>query len=170
MGQDVYLAIQRYFHENDIAYREIHHAPGARTEDYHAALGCRYEQQAKCLFLRVTEAESEPKSERIYYAICAIPAQKKANFKTIRRLLNAKDVRFATPEELKSVTGCDLGELAPLGKLFEVPLLMEGQLLAQDEIFMNAGRLNVSFAFAPGELQRVEAPIIFEIPEAAIEP
>lgn len=159
MGQAIYQSIQRYFQDYAIPYREIHHAPGARTEDYHQAVGCEYQQQAKCLFLKVTEGE------RIYFVICAIPAQKKANFKTLRRLLNAKDVRFATVEELKNVTGCDLGELAPLGKLFDVPLLMEKQLLEQTEIFINAGRLDVSFAFHPMHLQRVEEPLVFEIPD-----
>jgi Ala-tRNA(Pro) deacylase len=74
---DVYESIARYFQENNVAYREIHHAPGASTEEYHQAVGCRYEQQAKCLFLKVIAADGT------YYVICAIPAQKKANLKAL---------------------------------------------------------------------------------------
>ncbi|MBC7871320.1 MAG: hypothetical protein H7Y09_10825 [Chitinophagaceae bacterium] len=157
MGQDVYVAIRRYFEENGVAYREIEHAPGARTEDYHQALGCRYEQQAKCLFLKVNASGSTS------FAICAIPAQKKVNMKAIKRLLSAKDVRFASREELITVTGCDIGELAPVGKLFGVTMLMEADLLHEDEIYLNAGRVDVSFVTDPRALQRVEEPIIFQI-------
>jgi Ala-tRNA(Pro) deacylase len=157
MERDVHAAISQYFADNHIPYREIHHAPGGSTEDYHQAVGCRYEQQAKCLFLKVRE------SDRSYFVICAIPAQKKANMKALRDLLSAKEVGFATKDELKTVTGCNFGELAPVGKLFGVPLLMESDFLNETEIFINAGRLDISFAFNPHDLARVESPIFFQV-------
>jgi Ala-tRNA(Pro) deacylase len=154
---DVYLAIGGYFQERGVAYREIHHAPGGSTEEYHQAVGCRYEQQAKCLFLKVAD------SEKVYHVICAIPAQKKVNMKALRKLLGAKEVGFASPEALKQITGCNFGELAPVGGLFGVPLLMEAGLLAESEIYLNAGRLDISFVINPLDLQRVESPIVFQI-------
>ena len=154
---DVYESIARYFQANNIEYREIHHAPGASTEEYHQAVGCRYEQQAKCLFLKVIAVQGT------YFVICAIPAQKKANLKALRTLLGAKEVRFASKDELKDVTGCEFGELPPAGKLFGVQLLMESELLNEQEIYLNAGRVDVSFVIDPRELQRVENPIVFEI-------
>jgi len=158
MGQAVYVALGKHFRESGIPYREIEHAPGASTEEYHQALGCRYEQQAKCLFLKVFEAGGDTS-----FVVCAIPAQKRANLKAIKRLLNAKEVRFASQDELKTVTGCEFGELAPTGKLFGLRLLMEADLLKEQEIFLNAGRVDVSFVIDPADLRRVENPIIFEI-------
>jgi Ala-tRNA(Pro) deacylase len=160
MGQEVYLSIARHFKDNHIPYREIEHAPGASTEEYHQALGCRYEQQLKCVFLKVIES-----SQTSSYAICAIPAQKKVNVKQIKRLLDAKEVKFATREELKAVTGCDYGELAPTGKVFNVPLLLASDFMQEQEIFMNAGRVDISFVIHPDDLLKLEAPIVFEIAE-----
>lgn len=159
MGQAVYENIGRYFRDNQVLYKEIHHAPGADTEAYHQALGCRYEQQAKCLFLKVTDADG------VRFIICAIPAQKRANLKAVRRLLGAKDVRFASQDELKTVTGCDFGELAPTAKLFGLQLLLEAHFLTEQEIYLNAGRVDVSFVINPADLQRVETPIIFKVEE-----
>lgn len=159
MGQEVYLSIVRHFEDNRIPYREINHAPGASTEEYHQAVGCRYEQQIKCVFLRVIEAQQTS------YVICAIPAQKKVNVKAIRRLLNAKEVKLASREELNTITGCDYGELAPTGKLFGIPLLLSSDFMSEQEIFMNAGRVDVSFVLHPDDLKRLEDPIMFEIDE-----
>jgi Ala-tRNA(Pro) deacylase len=158
MERNVYADISQYFADNGVNYREIHHEAAGSTEEYHQALGCRYGQQAKCLFLNVREAE------RSYFVICAIPAQKKVNMKALRNLLAAKEVGFATKDELKAVTGCNFGELAPVGKLFGLQLLMEADLLHEDEIFLNAGRLDVSFVIDPRDLERLETPIVFEIP------
>ena len=50
-----------------------------------------------------------------------------------------------------------------MGKLFSVQLLLEADLLNEQEIYLNAGRVDVSFVIDPRELQRVENPIVFEI-------
>lgn len=60
--------IKKLFESNSIAFKEIRHAPGSSAEDYHIALGCRYEQQVKCLLLKIY-------SEKDYFAILTIPAQ-----------------------------------------------------------------------------------------------
>jgi Ala-tRNA(Pro) deacylase len=154
MGHEVYTAIKLYFGSNNAAYREIEHSPAAATEDYHQALGCRYEQQAKCLFLQVTGGAHE-------YVICTLPASYKANMKLLKTLLNARDVKFASRDALKQHTNCDFGELAPTASLFGMPLLMAEELLREDEIFLNAGRLDVSFVISPQTLVRLENPVLF---------
>jgi Ala-tRNA(Pro) deacylase len=158
VGQEVYLSIARHFTDNHIPYREIEHAPGASTEEYHQALGCRYEQQLKCVFLKVIES---PQTSS--YVICAIPAQKKVKVKQIKRLLDAREVKFATRDELKAVTGCDYGELAPTGKVFGVPLLLASDFMQEQEIFMNAGRVDISFVIHPDDLLKLENPTVFEM-------
>jgi prolyl-tRNA editing enzyme YbaK/EbsC (Cys-tRNA(Pro) deacylase) len=40
---------------------------------------------------------------------------------------------------------------------------MESELLNEQEIYLNAGRVDVSFVIKPRELQRVENPVVFEI-------
>jgi Ala-tRNA(Pro) deacylase len=156
MGQRVYEAIRDYFHTHQVPYRQIDHAPAAATEEYHQALGCRYEQQAKCLFLKVKQGGGA-----FSYAICAIQAQKRADLKRLTELLGAKEVKMGTAEALFEVTGCRFGELPPAASMFGLPLLMDGDLLKEDEIFLNAGRLDVSFVIKPDDLQRLEKPLLF---------
>ena len=56
---DVYSKIKNYFTTNNICYREVKHDPGASAEDYHKALGCRYEQQLKSLLLKIYGNDKE---------------------------------------------------------------------------------------------------------------
>ena len=153
MAADVYTSIKDFFDENSISYREVEHASGASAEEYHNALGCRYEQQAKCLLLKIY-------GDTEYFVILTIPAQKRANLDLIASTLKARKVRMATKEELKEVTGCNFGELPPLGKIFNLSLIMDGDFLNESEIFLNAGRVDRSFIINPLELKRAENPLI----------
>ena len=67
---------------------------------------------------------------------------------------------MATKEELKTVTGCNYGELPPLGKIFNIQLIMDKDFLKEQETFMNAGKVDVSFVVNPLDLQRLEIPIL----------
>lgn len=156
MHEDVYTELARYFKEQSVPYREIRHEPGAATEEYHQALGCRYEQQAKCLFLKVKQRGGGSS-----YAICTIQAQKRADPKRLAELLDAKEVKMGTQEALYEITGCRFGELPPAASMFGLSLLMDSDFLQEDEIFLNAGRVDVSFVIDPRELERVEKPTFF---------
>jgi Ala-tRNA(Pro) deacylase len=60
---------------------------------------------------------------------------------------------------LREVTGCEVGELPPLGGLFGLPLLFDRDLLSEDELFFNAGSLTTSVAVSSTALEALEAPI-----------
>lgn len=153
MENSVYDKIKKFCEDNGIVYKEIKHAPGASAEDYHNALGCRYEQQLKCLLLKIY-AETE------YFAILTIPAQKRADLETIKTLASAKKVRMATKDELKEVTGCNFGELPPIGSIFQIKLFMDKDFLNETEVYLNAGKVDISFVINSTDLQKAENPIM----------
>lgn len=152
--EDVYTKIKNYFNSNNVIFKEIKHAPGATAEEYHNAVGCRYEQQAKCLLVRVKEQEGK------YYAIVVIPAQKRLDLESLKISLSAKELRMANKDELKQVTGCNFGEVPPLAKIFNIKLVMDKDFLIEKEIFMNAGKVDVSFVVNPLDIQKIESPLI----------
>ncbi len=150
--EEVYTKIKNYFSSNNITYREMKHAPGATAEQYHNAVGCRYEQQAKCLLVRVKGTEGK------YYAIVVIPAQKRLDLESLKASLNAKEVRMANKDELKNVTGCNFGEVPPLAKIFNLKLAMDKDFLKEKEMYMNAGKVDISFVVNPLDIQKLESP------------
>ena len=100
MAQDTYQKLKQFYTDNQVTFREIEHAPGASAEEYHKALGCRYEQQLKCLLIKVYEQGKE------YFVMVTIPAQKRADFEKIKLMFNAKKVRGATLDQLRHVNRC----------------------------------------------------------------
>jgi Ala-tRNA(Pro) deacylase len=152
---EVYTKIKSLFEANNIPYKEIQHAPGASAEDYHNAVGCQYEQQAKCLLVRV-KAEGGK-----YYAVVSIPAQKRLDLDQLKNKLNAKEIRMANKDELKEVIGCNFGEVPPLGSIFTIKLILDQELLSEEEVYMNAGKVDVSFVVNPKDIQKLENPVLF---------
>lgn len=149
--------IKDYFDKNKIVYEEINHEPAGSAEEYHNTLGTRYEQQAKALFVRYKKTGQKG------FIVVALPAQKQADLEKIRALTRSKEVRLATEEQLKEVTGCNFGELPPLGKLFGLQLFMDEDLLKEEKIYFNAGDLTYSIAVSPRLIQDLEKPTLFEM-------
>jgi Ala-tRNA(Pro) deacylase len=140
---------------NAIPHQSIHHAAAASVLEYQQTLGTRLEQQAKALFIRYKKSNTKG------FAIVAIQAQKRLDLDMVCKLLHAKEARLGTHEQLMEATGCNYGELPPLGKIFSLTLLMDKELLKEDQIYFNAGSLTFSIILSPVMLAAFEEPILF---------
>lgn len=147
---NVYESLQQYLTSNGVSFKEITHAVGDTAEAYHQVVGCKYEQQLKCLLIRA-KGDSDK-----YYAIVTIPANKRLDLNDLKEKIKAKELRLANKDELKQVTGCNFGELPPFAKLFNLALIMDKDFLNEQEVYLNAGKVDVSFVVSPIDLQRVE--------------
>jgi Ala-tRNA(Pro) deacylase len=143
-----------YLKLHAIPHQSIHHAAAASVLEYQQILGTRLEQQAKALFIRY-------KGNAKDFAIVAIQAQKKLDLDMVCKLLHAKEARLGAHEQLLETTGCNYGELPPLGKIFSLTLLMDKELLKEDKIYFNAGSLTFSIILNPVLLAAFEEPILF---------
>lgn len=149
---DIYESLKQYLTNNGVSFKEITHAVGDTAEAYHQAVGCKYEQQLKCLLIRAKGENGK------YYAIVTIPANKRLDLDDLKQKISAKELRLANKDELKQVTGCNFGELPPFAKLFNLNLIMDKDFLNEQEVYLNAGKVDVSFVVSPVDLQRVEQP------------
>ncbi len=147
--------LREYFDHHGIVYRVMEHEPAASADDYHAILGTRYEQMPKAVFLRYRDGDGEG------FAILAVQANKRADLERVARLLDARDARLGSRQQLRAVTGCEFGELPPLGRFFGLPLLFDNDLLVEDELYFNAGSLTKSIALSPSALVALERPIYY---------
>ena len=135
-------------------YREIEHPPAASAAAYHEVVGSRLAQQAKALLLRRYRPDGRD------YLIHTLPGDRSADLDSVAAAVGAVRLRLATARELQEATGCRFGELPPVGSVFGVALSIDERLLAEPEVYFNAGRLDRSFVVQPGHLRVLERPLV----------
>lgn len=147
--------IQNYLTAKQVEHAVITHEPAASADEYHAILGTTYEQQAKALFIQYKKTGQE------HFAILAIQSQKRADLKKVAKLLSTSSARLGTITQLTQSTGCHFGELPPIAGLFMLTMLFDKDLLAEQEIYFNAGSLSTSITLNPRRLATAENAILY---------
>ncbi|MBK8267370.1 MAG: hypothetical protein IPK83_03325 [Planctomycetes bacterium] len=87
--------IRRLLTENAVAFREVHHEPTRTSEESARARGESIEIGGKALLMKLGDD----------FRLFVISAAKKLDSAALRDRFNAKKARFATPDELKELTG-----------------------------------------------------------------
>jgi Ala-tRNA(Pro) deacylase len=95
------------------------------------------------------------------YLIYALPGNAEADLTSLAAASASTRLRLATSAELERTTHCRFGELPPIGSIFGCQLILDARLLNQTELYFNAGRLDRSVILVPGDLVRLESPLIF---------
>lgn len=151
----VHSRMIEYLTSVGIPFEEIEHPPVASAEEYSRVVGSALDRQAKALLLRRYR-----RSGGKDWVMHSLPGDQQGDLGALAQPLEAKRLRLATADELKDATGCGFGELPSLGAIFGLPLSMDARLLAHDQIFLGAGRLDRSVILNPNNLKDAEAPII----------
>ena len=74
------------------------------------------------------------------YRMAVLPASRLIDFPEVRAMLDSPTARLATEEELGRVfPDCELGAMPPFGNLYQMKVLMDATLLADEKIAFNAG-------------------------------
>ena len=89
-----------------------------------------------------------------------LAADKKIDFSKIKNIIGSKP-EFASPEEVKKITDCDVGEVPPFGNLFSIPVYADISI-ATDEILFNAGMLTKTVFMKKEDWLRIVKPIVKE--------
>ena len=149
--------IKEYLLSKGIVFDELHHEDVGDPVEYSQKIGTRLEQQAKALLLRYKKTGGEKS-----FVVVSVPASKKVDFDLVSKKIggNIKSIRVAEKEQMFELTGCEPGELPPLGKLWDVPLFMDEALFSEPKIYFNAGSLGYSIIANPHDIAKLENAVI----------
>lgn len=137
--------LEHWLREAGVAFEIFEHAPVRTSEEAARVRGTPLEAGAKALVVR-TEGG---------FVHCVLPAHLKADNGLLRGLLGTRKLRFATPEELLTLTGCVPGAVPPFGNLFGLPVLVEEALCQNERVAFNAGSNAVSITMRCEDLVRL---------------
>ena len=137
--------LESWLRERGVRFQVMEHAPAFTSEEAARVRGTPIEAGAKALVLL---AEDRP-------AQVVLPAHRRVDNARIRAILGTRTLRFATPEELLTLTGCRPGAVPPFGNLFGLPVLVDEELAARGEIAFNAGSNSVSIVMRAEDFIRL---------------
>jgi Ala-tRNA(Pro) deacylase len=152
-GPTVPDRLERWLRECGARFRLLEHAPVFTSEEAARVRGTPIEAGAKAL---VMIAPTGP-------VHVVLPGNRRVDNARLRGILGTRTLRFATPEELFTLTGCVPGAVPPFGNLFGLPVLVDDQLAARDEIAFNAGSHTRSVAMSCADFLRLSGASVHQL-------
>ncbi len=136
-------------------YETFEHEP-VRTSEEAAQTrpGYTLQQGAKAIIARVKRSKNDKQ-----FVMLVFPADRRFDNRAVKQFFQAKDVRFATEEEVTTLTGgVQLGGVPPFGNLFNLPVYVDPALFEQERIVFNAGDRRFSVAMRAADYQALVQP------------
>ena len=155
MTESVSDRIKVLFDAASVSYELFEHAPvytsaeAARVRDTDISMG------AKAL---VCYADGRP-------ALLVLPGDKKADFRKFKRTFGVKDLRMATKDEVKELTGLEVGAIPPVGRAMSIKSYYDASIAEKEKVTFNDGLHTVSMIMSVKDLLKVEVPIIADFAE-----
>jgi Ala-tRNA(Pro) deacylase len=144
----VFEKIIQLLDENGVKYQVLEHERVHTCEEAARIQGTNPDQGAKAL---VCIGDKKP-------MLIVLPCSKRLKMKNFKKKVGIKDLRLASVEEVRELTGLEPGAIPPFGKVVGLPTHVDAELLEQKEICFNAGLHEKSVLMSPKDYVRVMKP------------
>jgi len=133
--------LKAYLDSHDVKYVVLSHSPAYTAQEIARAAHIPGQEMAKTVMV-ILDGE---------LVMVVMPAPAKIRFDLLEDLTGAEQVELAREKDFARLfPGCELGAMPPFGNLYEVPVIVDVTLAADDEICFNAGThtelIRMSFA------------------------
>ena len=142
-------------------FRVIEHEAEGRSEKISVIRGNRPDQAAKAMVLDVRGGGGGRR-----HVLAILPGNRKLDFAAVASLFEARKCGFASPETAQEITGCAMGAVPPFSLDPALAVVVDENLLANDTLFFNAGRLDRSMELDTRDWLAVAKPRVARIAAA----
>jgi Ala-tRNA(Pro) deacylase len=139
-------------------FRVIEHAAEGRSEAISVIRGNRPDQAAKAMVLDVRGGGGGRR-----HVLAILPGSRKLDFNAVAQLFEARKCGFASPDTAQELTGCVMGSVPPFALNPALAIVADEDLLANDTLFFNAGRLDRSMELDTRDWIAVAKPRVARI-------
>ncbi len=134
-----------------IVYRALHHVPTFTSEESARIRGEDLRVGGKAIVMKVSEE----------FRLFVVSAALKVDTTALKHYFSVKKIRFASPEELLTLTGLVPGSIPPFGRpLLPFDLFVDPSILDNVKIAFNAGALTESIIMSVEDYLRVAQPTV----------
>jgi Ala-tRNA(Pro) deacylase len=145
--------LQEHLKQNGIPFTVLRHEPVFTSEQAATVRGTSLASGAKALVVKAGEK----------FVLLVLPADRKLDSRKARDALGVKSLRFASKEEVQSLTGLQPGSIPPFGSLFQLPTYCDPALGENQSINFNAGDHAISIQMNYADYIQVERPQMIPI-------
>ncbi len=148
----------QFLREQGATIREVEHAPTFTSEESARARGEPLGCGAKALLLKTDEE----------FRLFVLPADRQLDSAGVKRTLDLRRLRFASPEELLELTGLVPGSVPPFGEpLLPFRLYADVEVGTRfPQLAFNAGSLTHSVIMPATDWERLAQPIRLNLTKA----
>ncbi len=139
MGVEVFDRLVALLTEAKAKFRVIEHEAEGRSEAISLIRGNRPDQAAKAMVLDVRGGGGGRR-----HVLAILPGSARLDFGAVASLFEARKCGFASPETAQEITGCIMGAVPPFALSPDLAIVVDEDLLGNDTLFFNAGRLDRS--------------------------
>ena len=150
MNEAVFSRVENLLTQHGVRFDVLRHQPVFTSEEAAAVRGVPLSTGAKALICKVDTS----------FVMFVIPADRKLDSKRIRQSLGIRALRFATPDELRELTGLAPGAVPPFGSLFGLPTHCDARLAENERINFNAGDNSISVSIQCKDYLQAERPVL----------
>ena len=148
-----YQRIISLLEDNSVDYTELDHDPVYTSEEAAKVRGMSLNEGAKSLLLKTKDK----------FVLVVLSGSKKLDSKKLKKTVGVRDVRFATPADVKEIMGCIVGACYPFGSVAGLATYLDQSLLAQAKISFNPGLHHKSIKIKLEDYLKVEKPVEVDI-------
>jgi Ala-tRNA(Pro) deacylase len=157
---DVFRHLVTALKEAGIPFVHTHHEPVYTSVQAAAVRGVSLHSGAKALIVKGGKE----------FVMAVMPADMSLDSQAMRKHLACKRLRFATKDEVLSLTGLTPGSIPPFGSLFRLETICDEHLADNERINFNAGSHTDSIQMAYQAYCTRESPRIARIAKPAETP
>jgi Ala-tRNA(Pro) deacylase len=140
-------------------YRTLDHAPEGRTDRASEIRGHDLRQAAKAMVVAIRSRDSE----RRRFVLAVVPGDRRVSFDAIARAHQARGASLASAHEAANLTGCEMGAVPPFSFDPKLTLMADINLMEEQQIVFNAGRLDRSIFLRSNDYLRIARPLVDRI-------
>ena len=158
MAGDVFDQLVALLGDAKARFRVIEHESEGRSEAISVIRGNRPDQAAKAMVLDVRGGGGGRR-----HVLAILPGSRKLDFGAVAALFEARKCGFASPDTAQELTGCVMGSVPPFALNPALAVVVDEDLLANDTLFFNAGRLDRSMELDTKDWLAVAKPRVAKI-------
>ena len=143
--------LKDYLDERNIKYVKISHSPAFTAQEIAASSHISGNELAKTVIVRANDG----------FVMAVLPATRKIDFESLKKVLKSRDIRLASEDEFKDIfPDCEVGAMPPFGNLYKLPVYVTKALAQREEIAFNAGTHTDVIKISYSDFEKLVEPVV----------